>query len=408
MTVARSLAGVAAAVAVAAIAAACNGGPSGKSPNEPRAIDVAPPPSGAPPAAPDRPAEPAEPAGAEVQAAPVIAIGNNQICERVGSRLHCTKDLDPATPIASTPPVAGLEDVIDVAHGNAFTCAATRRGQVLCWGANEWGQIGAGSRALVHDAPTPVTGVTGARRVFAGGDHACAIVNGGQVYCWGRNESGQTGSATHYLQGAHELVHATQVEGVRDVRVLAAGRSTTFALTLGKTGLAWGRPVFTQQTKYNLNDKPGAVSNLARFEDVSGYETTFCGVRDGGVTCFGELYTLFDHAGFTGHEAKVPNVKGATRVQVARSHACALLGDGAVWCWGMNYAGALGRASAGKSFDNQPPELVANLPAAADIVAGDQMSCATTSDRKLWCWGTFPSTNPNARRKEMAPVLMAR
>lgn len=397
---------VAAIAVVAGIAACSGGGP--KPPSEPRAIEIAPATSGPPLAVSDRPVEPVEPSGAEVQAASPIAIGNNQICERAGGRLHCTRDLDASTPIVASPALGGLDDVIDVALGNAFACAATRRGDVLCWGANEWGQVGAGSRAMVHDAPTPVVGVTGAKRVFAGDEYACAIVSGGKVLCWGRNESGQTGSSTYYMQNARELALATPVDGVRDVRVLAAGRSTTCALTAGKTAYCWGRPIFTQQTRHNLNDKPGLVANLERFEDVSGHETAFCAVRDGAVTCFGELYSLLDVSSFHGHEAKVPGVKGATRVRVARSHACALLGDGAVTCWGMNYAGALGRASGSTSYDRQPPELVANLPPAIDIVVGDQMSCAITNDRKLWCWGTFPTTNPGTRKKEMAPVLMAR
>jgi len=390
----------------AALTTACAGGSASRPDDASRTIHVAPAPPGTARASSEGP-EPGGGASLDARSAPTLSIGNGEVCARIGGRLHCTKTLDPQTPLASSPAIAGLDDVVDVTHGDAFACVVAHRGEVWCWGSNEWGQIGAGSRADRIEAPTRVVGITGARRVFAGSQHACAIVADGRVVCWGSNDTGQTGSATFYLPPARELVVPTPVDGVRDAVVIAAGRSSTCALTTNKVGFCWGAPVFTQAKKYDLNDKPAPTLPLARFEDLSANRGGWCGAHEGNVRCFGELTMLVDHP-VGAREGTVEGVRDAKRVRAAGSHACALLGDGGVVCWGMSYAGALGRAEKSASYDRQPADRVAGLPPAAEVVVGGEMSCAIGRDRQIWCWGTFPSTAPGPRRKEMTPVLMAR
>lgn len=55
-------------------------------------------------------------------------------------------------------PVAGLIGVTDVAVGQNFACAVRDRGDVLCWGDNEEGQLGDGTLDP-HDDPRPVIGL---------------------------------------------------------------------------------------------------------------------------------------------------------------------------------------------------------------------------------------------------------
>ncbi|MFT3698320.1 MAG: hypothetical protein QM831_34575 [Kofleriaceae bacterium] len=77
--------------------------------------------------------------------------------------------------------------------GWAHTCAIhDPDGQVLCWGANEEGQLGDGSN-VARSVPTVVTGVTGVSTIAAGGAHTCVLV-GTDVKCWGLNDRGQIGN----------------------------------------------------------------------------------------------------------------------------------------------------------------------------------------------------------------------
>ena len=61
-----------------------------------------------------------------------------------------------------------------------------------------------------------VSGVTGATAVGAGFDHSCAVIEGGQVTCWGNNEYGQLGVDTS-ADWSSEPVLVTGVTGATAV-----------------------------------------------------------------------------------------------------------------------------------------------------------------------------------------------
>ncbi|MCB1016141.1 MAG: hypothetical protein KDB10_13635, partial [Acidimicrobiales bacterium] len=78
--------------------------------------------------------------------------------------------------------------------GTSHTCAVLDTGQVKCWGLNEEGQLGLGNtrshgllpRSMGDELPAVDLG-TGrtATAVSAGGNHTCAVLDNGAVKCWG-------------------------------------------------------------------------------------------------------------------------------------------------------------------------------------------------------------------------------
>jgi alpha-tubulin suppressor-like RCC1 family protein len=78
------------------------------------------------------------------------------------------------------------------ADGDA-SCAVVAGGDVQCWGRGLFGRLGQG---MAQDSAVPVDVASlpaPATDLAIGYDHACALVVGGDVWCWGRGDSGQLG-----------------------------------------------------------------------------------------------------------------------------------------------------------------------------------------------------------------------
>ena len=83
-------------------------------------------------------------------------------------------------------------------------------------------------------------------------------------------------------------------------------------------------------------------------------------------------------------------VPPARDVAVGNYHACAILRDDSVSCWGLNSNGELGRERNPGSYDPHPPGKVEGLPRADSLSLGAGTSCAIVKNGALWCWGVPP------------------
>jgi alpha-tubulin suppressor-like RCC1 family protein len=83
-----------------------------------------------------------------------------------------------------------------------------------------------------------------------------------------------------------------------------------------------------------------------------------------------------------GSAAPLQNVQS---IAVGISHACALLNDGSVLCWGSNTFGQLGD---GTNFDSESPVAVVGLNNVVSLGLGYGTSCALLADQTVSCWGS--------------------
>lgn len=75
----------------------------------------------------------------------------------------------------------------------AFSCALlTSNGSAKCWGSNDHGELGFGSKTSVL-TPTAVLDLSGAASITGGGFHVCARLTTGAAECWGHNYYGEIG-----------------------------------------------------------------------------------------------------------------------------------------------------------------------------------------------------------------------
>ncbi len=182
--------------------------------------------------------------------------------------------------------VPGISGATQIAAGGSHACAIVAAGNVKCWGGNRHGQLGNGTiddRSLV---PTGVIGVAGATDVAAGPLHTCAVVAGGAVKCWGWNERGQLGNGT---KGADSPVpvDATGLTGA--TQVSTGGRHTCAVAADGGTS-CWGWNPYGQLGTGNYADSLAPI-DVTRITDATridaGNEHSCVIVGGGAVKCWG-------------------------------------------------------------------------------------------------------------------------
>ena len=133
-----------------------------------------------------------------------------------------------------------LTNVQQVAAGVGHTCALMNSGEVYCWGSNQYGQLGDGSTTQ-RLTPVAVSALSGATAIAAGAGYTCALVAGGAVYCWGDNFHGQLGDGST----TRRLTPVT-VGGLYGTTTIAAGRSHACVVVASAAVRCWGANGFGQ------------------------------------------------------------------------------------------------------------------------------------------------------------------
>ena len=216
-----------------------------------------------------RPASPEAGPPAEVPGLPrvaqIFAGGSNTCAQAAGGPLQCwganeSGQLRDGTLVArpAPAPVPGVAGIARVAIGNrgragsrnpdlsknaGYMCGLTGDGRVLCWGDNDTGQLGDGTR-IDRAAPTPVLGIDDAIMIDVGDVHACALRRTGRVLCWGRNEFGAVGDGT--MGPSTVRPTPVEVQALADVVAIALGGAHSCARRRDGEILCWGVNNFGQ------------------------------------------------------------------------------------------------------------------------------------------------------------------
>ena len=244
-----------------------------------------------------------------------LKVGGTHACVRMTSgSLQCwgentegqcgvgVRDGGAVEPSTTLPASSQPSGVAMFATGATFTCTAGAGGSApRCFGGNKLGELGRDRDASdlpVDPAPAPLVGLAAIDAFgLSHGDHGCAIVGGGNVACWGDNQSGQTGIP----DAASPQPVPAPVPGLSDVAEVVTSGRVTCARTRGGDVLCWGN---------NAHAAAGQSEALP---------VVYAPMR-------------------------VPGVANATQIALGWDElACALIRGGFVVCWGRNTAGVLGR-----------------------------------------------------------------
>jgi alpha-tubulin suppressor-like RCC1 family protein len=97
--------------------------------------------------------------------------------------------IDYAAPIQ----VGDRLDWVDIAVGSDHVCGIAGE-EIWCWGDNRVGQLGIGAASETPSLePVIVRSDGGWSSIRGTGHHTCALRDGGRLYCWGENRSGESG-----------------------------------------------------------------------------------------------------------------------------------------------------------------------------------------------------------------------
>ncbi|KIG17854.1 hypothetical protein DB30_02477 [Enhygromyxa salina] len=106
----------------------------------------------------------------------------------------------------------GNTSIVQLALGGGHTCALFSTGDVLCWGNGSRGQLGQGNIQNwgdeLNEVPADLTPIDlggAATAISAGDSFSCALLDNGDVRCWGRNADGQLGLGVAGDIGDNEL-----------------------------------------------------------------------------------------------------------------------------------------------------------------------------------------------------------
>jgi alpha-tubulin suppressor-like RCC1 family protein len=314
-------------------------------------------------------------------------------------------------------------NAVQLAAGENHTCALLGGGSVRCWGQNGFGQLGYGNTANVGDNETPgsVSPVSlggNAIQITAGSGHTCALLAEGNVRCWGQNSFGQLGYGNTTTIGDDESPSAAGPAALgADAVEIGAGGFHTCARLSGGTVRCWGKAVsgqlgYANTTQIGDNESPSAagpvVLNGSTFAIGMGgehscaiqLETTlgralFCwGLNSSGQLGRASTSNIGDNEtpNSTVFGINLGSGNSAKAVTAGEAHTCALLTDGTVRCWGAGSDGRLGYGNTAVIGDNESPSTVGpvNLGSglnALSIAAGGAHTCATLTTGAVRCWG---------------------
>ncbi len=266
----------------------------------------------------------------------VYAWGNNQY-----GQLGDASTTQRNTPIRLT----SLTNIAAIGCGDSHSVALGQDGSVWTWGVNWYAQLGNGVLSSAGSTvPLRVAGLPSSRSIAVGGQYTLVLTTDGEVYGWGRNDSGQLGDGS-------TTTRATPVKGLSGATRIIAGYAHAFAQTGDGYWYGWGKNASGQLGTGDTNDRSAPVVLS---------------------------YPAFATLAASGGEGS------AAHVSWNWGHTLGVTASGEVWAWGSNTSGQMAVAD---SDNRLLPRLLSGVSGIGQVAAGKNHVLALASNGEVWSWG---------------------
>ncbi len=259
-----------------------------------------------------------------------------------------------------------------VVAGATHSCALLDSGSVLCWGNGEFGQLGSGSSNDIGDDETPIGGAP----LSLGGLNECALGMAGcdlNASCTDLPLGYACTCAVGFTGNGHSCTDENECSLGTDLCDVNAQCSNT-------------------PGSYSCQCQPGFEGSGTSCTDVDECATQ-ANTCSQSASCHNEVgsYYCSCNLGYAGDgEVCTPIGSHVSEISAGGHHSCARLNTGAVRCWGMGAHGQLGYGNILSLGDNEAPFTAGNIDlgsAATQLAAGEHHSCALLGSGALRCWG---------------------
>ncbi len=275
--------------------------------------------------------------------------------------------------------------------GDFFTCGLLQNGSAMCWGKNEDGQLGIGTKVLGMTSPVLVK-APALTYIGTGLHHACGILDNGTVLCWGRNIDGELGLG----YSGSDVSTPTRINSTGRFVSIGAGFNFSCGLLENGSAMCWGSNGWGQ-----IGGGPGLAGRIKNpvnintsnvFVTISVGSRHTCGLlTNGSIMCWGG--NIVGQTGIGSDSPTTvynPSYVNTTRqfvgVAAGLEHTCGLLTNGSIMCWGANWHGQLGTGDDSPMVIFKP--TYANHTSPFNYVdCGYGQTCGILYNGTALCWG---------------------
>lgn len=357
-----------------------------------------------------------------LSAVQALSLGHRHACALQGDgALKCWGAVGPA-PTTSDAQRLPLTRAKALAVSRAHACAIQNH-SLLCWGANDHGQLGTRAGPLPPPVanPTLVTELGRVAQVVVGDRHTCARSEGGSVYCFGDPSDGRLGHQHQYhyrrrvksvekavdLTASNDLTCSVNATGKVQCWGLLGGRATQdpqeLAELKGASEVSIGLGLVCGRIEERVSCRPSGkrTKTLTPVKQGAVQLVDRCVLtRNQGVKCLAwhrwRDYEDVEHVALRADS--VPGLSGVSRLLVAGNLVCGVDDAGQLSCADMprNYDGENGAEP--PTAEDATPSFMRGLGGVVDLDAAGAHLCVAAQGQ-VWCRGGW-----NAAGAQSAPA----